>query len=72
MPVQFLPEEEIYPPDGASLDQVAVAFVSAVRQTRVVTHETIHRWADAFERALPEPVPDQQPVPVSEQRSRWS
>lgn len=62
MPVTFLPEEELYPPDGASLDEVARAFVHAVRETRVVTNETIHRWADAFDRALPtEPAA----------RSRW-
>jgi hypothetical protein len=69
LPVTFLPEEEIYPPDGATLDEVARAFVDAVAQTRVVTNETIHRWAVAFEAALPKPSePDQPGTP----RSRWS
>lgn len=62
MPISFDPNEELYPPDGASLEEAARAFVSAVRQTRVVTAETIHRWADAFDRALPD-----QP----QRQSRW-
>jgi hypothetical protein len=75
MPVTFLPEEEIYPPEDATLNEVALAFVNAVAQTRVVTNETIHRWAGAFEAALPKPSEAaelEQPDQPAPPQSRWN
>jgi hypothetical protein len=48
---------------GGTLAQVAGEFVNAVRSGGI---DDLQTWADRFQAAL------DQPVPVSEQRSRWS